>query len=145
MSIAFRSLVAVVASALWMGLAMPVKAQEFQVPMTAAFNEGVIQFTGGLGTVYTFRWAAIVVDGQLAICGAGYLRDSRLRTTIRDMARDAEIQIGGQPVPVDLRFFSRARTVNALSSTAATCRVIGAAPRGNTQIGLRFGSATFRN
>lgn len=136
---------ALLASFLWIGLATPVKAQEFQVPMTPDFNEGEIRFTGGLGAVYTFRWDAIARDGQLAICGTGYLRDNRLRSTIRGMAREAEIQIEGQLVGIDLRFFSRARTVNALQSTAANCRVIGPLPRGSARIGLRFGSGTFRN
>ena len=62
-------------------------AQEFQTPVDANFNEGDIRFTGELGTVYTFMWDARAVDGRIAICGVGYLRDSRLRGTIRDMAR----------------------------------------------------------
>lgn len=141
----FRSLPAVLASVLWIGVATPVKAQDFQVPMTPNFSEGDIQFTGALGTVYAFRWTAIAAEGQLAICGTGHLRDSRLRSTIRDMARNGEIRVGSQVSSVDLNFFSRARTMNALQSTAANCRIVGPLPRGNVQILLRFGSGTFRN
>jgi hypothetical protein len=137
--------VAGLATFLSIGLAAPVMAQDFQVPMSADFNDGEIRFTGELGTVYHFRWDAVAVDGQLAICGTGYLRDTRLRSTIRDMARDGEILVGAQLVRVDLRFFSRARTMNALQSTAANCQVVGPSPRDITSIALRFGAGTFRN
>jgi len=126
-------------------LAAPATAQEFQVPVTSSFTEGEIQFTGGFGPVYYFMWNATAVEGRVAICGTGYLRDPRLRSTIRDMARDGEFMVGGRVYPIDLRFFSRSRTQNSMASDTANCLVTEAPVPSSGGVRLSFSSGTFRN
>lgn len=125
--------------------ATPVAAQEFQVPVDDTFVEGDIRFTGQLGTVYFFEWKLIARGDRLAVCGIGYVRDSRLRETVRGMARGGQITVDGRDYPVDLSFFSRARTRNALSSGTANCRVTQAPLPRSGGVNMRFGSGTFRN
>jgi hypothetical protein len=142
----FTASVRTLAAALALSLSgAAASAQEFQVPMDASFSEGSIQFTGEFGHVYYFRWNARPHQGQVAVCGAGYLRDIRLSGTIRDMARNGEVRVGDTVFPVDLSFFTRARTRTALATTPATCRVVGPIPRGATSANIRFGDGVFRN
>ena len=120
------------------------QAQQFQVPVSADYIEFSLQFTGGIAAPYTVIWDVMEHEGQLAICGAGFLRDARFNAAIRQMARNASLTVDGQTRPVDLSGFRRARSINNLRSGAAHCHVVGALPRTNQPIHLQYGGATVR-
>ncbi len=123
----------------------PVQAQDFQRPVDSSFVEHEIRFTGELGVVYTYRWNLSAQGNRLAMCGIGYLRDSRLRNTVRDMARDGELVVDGQTYRVNFSFFSRASSRNALASGTANCIVTQAPLPRSGSAQMRFGSGVFRN
>jgi len=122
---------------------MNAQAQQFQINVDGEFSEETLQFTGGVAPPYSFMWDMRVVNGSLAICGVGHLRDSRFRDTIRQILRGGVVTVNGQEYPVDLNFFSRARTRNAMSGTPATCQSVVAFNGG--QASFRLGAGTFRN
>ncbi|WJY20128.1 hypothetical protein QTA57_09430 [Fontisubflavum oceani] len=144
----FRQVVSkVVVVSIAVMLAAPVSAQNsaLQVPVTSEFIPGEIQFTGGLGTVYQYRWTMVAVDGQLALCGAGYLRDGRLRSSINDMLEGASLLVGSQVVPVDARFFTRARSARRLDQAVATCQPTGVSANTRETIYFQPDSGSWRN
>ncbi|MEJ6394135.1 hypothetical protein V8J82_12755 [Gymnodinialimonas sp. 2305UL16-5] len=143
MQILKTSLLTLIA-ALFISAGSPAAAQTFQVPVTGDFREGDITFTGQYGTVYYFLWDARIQDGRLAICGVGYTRDARFRTTIRRMARDGSLRINNSEIPFDMSFFTRATTRPSLTTTAATCQFVPGAPTSG-QLQMRFGDGVFRN
>jgi len=141
----FRAVRAALSAAVILSATTTAQAQEFGVPVDGNFSEFEIAFTGGLGVVYRGVFDVRAVEGQIAICGVGHLRDSRLRSTIRDMARNGAFILNGQEYPFDMRYFSRARTINSIPSTEATCRLTGVAAPRSGSVNLRFGNGVFRN
>lgn len=123
----------------------PAKAQDFQVQITSEFTETPLAFTGGVADPFIANWNMMAHQGQLALCGSGFLRDARFGSTIRGMARDGAIQVDGAIRPVDLTFFTRARSARDLRSGTATCRLVGPLPSTNAGIGLRYGAGNLRN
>ncbi|QBY00865.1 hypothetical protein E2K80_09110 [Rhodophyticola sp. CCM32] len=115
--------------------------------MTAEFIDGEVNFTGGVGRVYQYRWYLVPVEGRMALCGSGYLRDSRLRGTINDMLRDTVLVMSNQRVEVDARFFTRVRSARRLSQDNATCRPtnLPLLTGGGGTVYLEFGDAVWRN
>jgi hypothetical protein len=119
-------------------------AQDFQVQVTSEFTEFSLQFTGGIADPYTIVWNVMEREGQLALCGAGFLRDARFNTAIRQIARSGSLMVDGQPRPVNLTFFRSARSINNLRSGAANCQVVGPLPRTNEGVFLQYGGVTVR-
>lgn len=120
-------------------------AQDFRVQVTSEFTETPLSFTGGVADPYIVLWNVMAHQGQLALCGTGFLRDPRFAATIRSMARNGGLQVDGVTRPVNLTFFNRARSVRDLRSGTATCRVVGQLPSGSSRISLSFDSGTLRN
>lgn len=120
-------------------------AQQFQIQVNGAFTETPLAFTGGVADPYTFSWDIIEYQGQLALCGIGYLRDQRFSSTIRSMARDSGLEVDGRMRAVDLTFFTRARSMRDMRTGTATCQVVGPLPSTRASIGLQFATGTLRN
>ena len=118
---------------------------EFETPVTGEFIPGEINFTGGLGRVYEYRWDLAVIEGRIALCGVGYLRDARLRSTINDMLEGATLSSDTHEVAVDARFFSRARSAGRLDQSTATCRLTNLPVPRSGAIFFSPSRGTFRN
>jgi hypothetical protein len=121
------------------------QAQDVGIPVDSEFMEFDIRFTGELGVVYTGLWDARIINNQIAICGVGHLRSPRLRSTVRQMARDGQLEINGQTYAFDLTYFPRVQSEGALRSAQATCRSTGVRPSGRWSVRMEFGRGTFRN
>ena len=65
----------------------PALAEDFTVPVTADFNVDDLTWTGGLGKAYDMRWDALLVDGKVAVCGAGVFLDPTTRFATVDLLR----------------------------------------------------------
>lgn len=148
----FQHVTRLIAATLVMAALSPSSAhsQTFEVPVDADFVEMPVTFTGQFGTVYEARWAVRPVDGQIAVCGVGFVRDARFNGTVRQMLRDAEILLNKQNEqtvhPVSLTYFGRASSAQALNGATANCQNIGVAiPAGLQSIQLDLGDAVFRN
>lgn len=118
---------------------------DYQVTPNADFQEERIRFSGGVAPPFTILFDIQARNGQLAICGVTHLREGRFGSTMRRMLRGSTIIVGSQEIPVDLRFFARARTAQTLRTTSANCALtgIGLPPRG-TGVGLRLAPGTIR-
>ncbi len=128
-----------------LGVPASAQAQTNQIPVTPDFFEGAIVGSGELGTVYSYRWTLFEQGGRMVICGAGYLRDARLNTTIRRMARDGGLVTDTATYPLNLTFFTRVRTLGSLDSAVATCSVTDIPALRAGSVGLTFEAGTFRN
>ena len=114
---------ALVFAALLVGFgAEKAQAQEFEVLVDETFTQSEIEFISGVAPHYTVIYDLRLVNGQVTICGSGYLRDRRFNSTIRDMLRNSTLQVGGRLVSVNLTYFSRAHTRIALRSMPANSR-----------------------
>jgi hypothetical protein len=137
------------ACAVGLGLAVaapaPAQAQTTQIPVTPDFFEGWIRGDGELGTVYSYRWTLFEQDGRMVLCGAGYLRDARLNTTIRRMARNGGLVTDAQTYPLNLTFFTRVRTLGGLGSAMATCTLTDIPAIRSGSVGLTYEADVFRN
>lgn len=135
---------AIAASALfiWAGVAA---AGDFTVPVTSDFNVDDLTWTGGLGKAYDFRWNAILVDGKLAICGAGIFLDPTTRLQTVDLLRWAEVKLDGKVVMQNLTYFAKYQKGQNIDAATANCRSTGVAPKSNdSQVELDIsGSARF--
>ncbi|MGI3183668.1 hypothetical protein [Nioella aestuarii] len=137
---------AFLALGLVLAVSAPTQAQTFELAVDDSFVESDIRFTGELGIVYSFLWRAVAYEGEVAICGVGRVTRPRLRTTVRGMLRGASIQTSGQDVPLDLTYFTNARSVPALRTETATCRSTGIPlSQASGGISLIFGDAIWRN
>lgn len=128
-----------------LALATPSFANDFETTADGSFFEGEVRFTGEFHTVYTFRWYPMDVNGRFAICGIGFFRDAGFRSTVRDMARDAEFFVNEQGYPVDMSHFTRVTNRNHLVGGTASCRQTNVPVAGAQTVGIQFGRGTYRN
>lgn len=120
-------------------------AEDFSVPVTGDFNEDSIEWTGGLGKAYEFRWDAMLVDGKVVICGAGSFLDPTTRMQTNGLLRKAKAKLDGRVVLKDLSYFAQYSKGQDLGSAKANFRSTGVAPKGaDSQVELDIsGSARF--
>ena len=101
-------------------------ASDFTTPVTEDFWEEDIEWTGGSGRAYEFRWYATVIKGQIAICGAGKFIDPTNRTASIDVLRKAKVTLDDKLILTDISFFTKLKKADNLMAASATCRNTGA-------------------
>ncbi len=123
----------------------PALAEDFTVPVTADFNVDDLTWTGGLGKAYDMRWDALLVDGKVAVCGAGVFLDPTTRFATVDLLRKAAVKLDGKVVMKDLSYFAKYKKGQNIDKVTANCRLTAAAPKSNnSQVELDIsGSARF--
>ena len=113
---------------------------DFTTPVTKDFWEDNIEWNGGLGRAYDFRWLVIERGGKLAVCGVGVFNDPTTRVQSKDLMRKAQVLINGTLVLTDISYFGVIKKGANLTEATATCRMSGAAePQGNYKIRLKMG------
>lgn len=117
---------------------------QYETPVTPEFNYSEMHYTGELGLVYAYHWDIQVVNGYVAICGVGFLREHRARQAIRRSLREATLESGGAIIHEDMTFFGRARNMNRLPTSTATCLVTGHRPQRNVGFVLNFAGRSVR-
>ncbi len=136
----------IAASAIAMLTAVPARAgTDFQVKVDADFWEDWIEWDGGLGRAYDFRWLVIEQGGKLAVCGVGYFNDPTTRNQSKDLMRKAKVLIDGKSILTDISFFATVKKGADLTKATATCRMTRAdEPRAAYKIRLAMdGRARF--
>lgn len=122
-----------------------VSAQEFSMPVTDDFVESEIGVNAGMPKPYYYSWRLSRQNGRLVLCGSGAFNNFQLRRTVRDMMRNARIEMGGQMYEVDASFFTVVRRRQDISTSTATCRVLPISiPRNPGVIQFGPGRGTFR-
>lgn len=121
------------------------QAADFALKVDEKFNEDWIEWDGGIGRAYDFRWDARLKDGQVAICGAGQFLDVTSRSATLDLLRKASVVMDGRVILKDLSFFARYKKGDQLSGATANCRNTGAKPaNGDSGVELQIrGRARF--
>lgn len=120
-------------------------AEDFTTPVTSEFNVDDLTWTGGLGKAYDMRWDAILVDGKVAVCGAGAFLDPTTRRATVELLRNASVILDGKVVMKNLTYFATYKKGQDIDKATANCRLTGAAPNSNdSQVELDIsGSARF--
>lgn len=123
----------------------PALAEDFTVPITSDFNVDDLTWSGGFGKAYDVRWVALLVDGKVAVCGAGVFLDPTTRSATVDLLRKASVKVDGKVMMKDLSYFAKYRKGQNLDKVTANCRSTGVAPeRRDSRIELEFsGRARF--
>ncbi|MDP5217135.1 hypothetical protein Q5Y75_07895 [Ruegeria sp. 2205SS24-7] len=109
-----------------------------QVATTSDFEEGEISwcryYSDGDSTcfaTYNFLWDAIVVDGEIEICGIGYASKTTRKPINRKMMRSARIEYQGRTILRDLSFFYDAETNPDIIGRSSNCRKTRVTARGS--------------
>lgn len=113
-----------------LAFASTASASDFAIPVDGDFNEDGIEWNGGLGKAYEFRWDAVLSDGAVAICGAGKFLDATTRQATVGLLRKAKVILDGKVVMKDLSYFAKYPKSQDLGKVKATCRSTGAKPAG---------------
>ncbi|HQY43901.1 MAG TPA: hypothetical protein PK450_06940 [Paracoccaceae bacterium] len=111
---------------------VPAAAKDYKLPVDSQFHEDWVEWDGGLGKAYLFRWDARLIDGEVALCGAGQFLDATTRSATIDLLRKARVLLDGKVILKDLTYFAKYPKSQDLGKVEATCRSTGAKPAGKT-------------
>ncbi len=115
-------------------------AQDVQIPLDDEFVEGALTSDSESPVLYDYRWDVFGVDGYVVLCGAGYLREIRVRSFVRNILRDAVLYANDTPIMQDLTFFNSLSSARRLETGEATCRISNVEiPSGDLEFYLDFG------
>jgi hypothetical protein len=115
-----------------------------QTPVTPDFHDGEIKASGQPGG-YEFRYVAMVVEGKVALCGAGAFTDVYTRSGERAVLRSAEFSVNGTALFKDLTFFNRVPRASDLNGATAYCRISSmAAPAGSFEYTISWPGRSVR-
>ena len=105
-----------------------------QIVATEDFFEDGVRWRGA-PTTYVFRFAVLVNNGVIEVCGVGAYRSGSLRAETRTILRSLTVFLGDEPYLKDFTFFAKARNPNKLVGAKANCASTGKAPP-SKQVGL---------
>lgn len=115
-------------------------ASDFTVPVNKDFWEDGVEWSGGIGQVYSYRWVVTGIKGQLAVCGVGKFTNPTGRMQTIGLLRKAEVLVNKKVILSDISFFGRAQNADDLGSAQAVCRWTGVAePKGQYTIDMNLG------
>lgn len=105
------------------------------VPVTEAFYEDRIAWSGGDIVSYKARWTVIAVAGKLEVCGAGQFMDSNSAIATRNVLYSSSIKLNGKKILKDMTFFTEVPQKTNLVGSKAACRATGVAvPTGDYKL-----------
>ncbi|WP_425039098.1 hypothetical protein [Primorskyibacter sp. S187A] len=107
-----------------------------EVPVTSAFNEITSGVTGKPRPGLIIQWRGIAVDDEIAICGAITYPDPSQRSATFQVLGNAYVELNGEKIMRNLRFFKNTRYTNAPQWDVANCVKTGASAAGPVQLRL---------
>lgn len=116
------------------------------IPQDSDFQEANMRWTGATAKGYDARMAVKVIEGKLALCGVGVVTNIQVSSAIKNGLRGGYVKLNGKKVIKNFTFFAKARSLSALDSTKANCKVSNTPlPAKIDNLQVRYGDATFRN
>jgi hypothetical protein len=110
------------------------------VGTTVVDNDFVVSeltYSNRISKGFTLRWAARVIDGKIAICGAYQIIDPTLAQVSLRSIRRIYVKYEGRKIMTDGRFFARVNIQSSLIGASANCASMGiAAPNGGYRVQL---------
>jgi hypothetical protein len=102
-------------------------AADFTVPVDGDFSSGDLTWTGQ-GKSYEMLWTPTLIDGRIAVCGAGRFVTPHGRSQSQKILRAARVRHNGKVILSDVTFFTIVGGRDDLRSAKATCRLTDATP-----------------
>ncbi len=113
-------------------------AADFTVPVDEDFTSGDLTWTGQ-GKSFEFLWTPALIDGRIAICGAGRFVTPHGRSQSQKILRAATVRHNGKVILSDVTFFTIVGGKDDLRSAEATCRLTDATPdRTRNEVAINF-------
>ena len=138
-----------IAAALFAAAAGAADAQprDTEVPVDRYFLFDDLTVEGGVGKVYSYALAIIVIDDRVALCGVGKLVRPGGASLVPNYLRGSSLLLNGKTILEDFSFWARVPASTDLRKAKATCRLTATpapAPRTRPEFEFRVPSISYR-